>query len=662
MKKTLLICLIFTLGYQLNAQIKFEASTDKVVVGLKDVFTLNFTINTGAISNFNAPDLNQFKIIAGPYSSSSTEIRVINGKCNKTSSYTYSYNILPKKLGTFTIGQASITIHDSIIHDSICYSKPISIEVVPGTKANPDSTYIADSSFVKIELNKNYLYVGEQVRTIIKLYSNSDITSIDKYEFPKFKGFWVEKIGTNSTSPIKEEVDGVNYQTFIIQTLDITPLQTGQLTIDSCKLECTFTKPGKKGALDDFFGNNQIKILKSVNSALMNITVNPLPLNKPKSFTGLVGKDLKIDASISKNSISCSDTVNFNLLISGKANFKLIDKPTITLDSSMIVCDTKITYNTRKTITDTIDTVRYEYTIIPQRPGKYPIKPLAFSYFDISSKEYKTLLGNPIILTVDSCNHPKTINKKESNIKKEQTKAGNIAIVFDVSSSMLVMDLEPNRLKASKTVVTNFIKRNSTYGIGLVVFAGDSYSLCPLTNNLKASEFVSKIDTGMVEDGTAIGVGLLTAINQLKDNSTKQKCVILLTDGVNNSGEIDPITAAQIARRNGIRLFTIGIGAKDSAMYPFLDTILQKIPAQIDEKTLGEMAHIANGKYFRAKSNNDLTVIFNKIDQLLKIPPAANHSDKKMAEISDEMANSILNAMKIKENMLLDKKKNAVKN
>ncbi|SEP92608.1 vWA domain-containing protein [Flavobacterium urocaniciphilum] len=216
-------------------------------------------------------------------------------------------------------------------------------------------------------------------------------------------------------------------------------------------------------------------------------------------------------------------------------------------------------------------------------------------------------------------------NTQKSNYT-DSTNGIDIVIATDVSGSMLATDFKPNRLEAIKQVAQTFIQKRVNDRIGLVVYAGESYTRVPVTsdknmllNSLKEVQY-----NGMVlQDGTAIGIGLGTAINRLKDSKTKSKIIILLTDGVNNLGSLDPISAAEIAKAYGIKVYTVGVGTNGTANFPVSkdadgNIIFQPQKVEIDESLMQNIAQITNGKYFRATDNKKLEDIYNEIDQLEK--------------------------------------------
>lgn len=202
------------------------------------------------------------------------------------------------------------------------------------------------------------------------------------------------------------------------------------------------------------------------------------------------------------------------------------------------------------------------------------------------------------------------------------TEGIDIILSMDISGSMLAEDLKPNRLEASKNVALDFISKRVNDRIGLVIFSGESFTQCPLTtdHNVLINLF-KDVKSGMIVDGTAIGMGLATGVNRLKDSKAISKVIILLTDGVNNQGLVAPLTAAEIAQKFGIRVYTIGVGTEGFAPYPFKTPFgiqYQDVEVQIDEKTLQNIATITDGKYFRATNNKSLKKIYEDINKLEK--------------------------------------------
>ena len=216
------------------------------------------------------------------------------------------------------------------------------------------------------------------------------------------------------------------------------------------------------------------------------------------------------------------------------------------------------------------------------------------------------------------------------------TEGIDIVMAMDISSSMLAQDLKPNRLEASKDVAASFINGRPNDNIGLVVFAAESFTQCPLTtDHTVLLNLFKDIQPGIIQDGTAIGLGLANAVSRIKDSQARSKVIILLTDGVNNAGEIAPVTAAEIAKTFGIRVYAIGVGTRGKAPFPFQTAFgiqYQDVDVDIDEPTLKQIAATTGGQYFRATDNASLQEIYSEIDKMEKTKISVQQYSKKQEE------------------------------
>jgi len=227
---------------------------------------------------------------------------------------------------------------------------------------------------------------------------------------------------------------------------------------------------------------------------------------------------------------------------------------------------------------------------------------------------------------------PQSSNKWES----VTTEGIDIMMALDISGSMLAQDFKPDRIEAAKQISIQFISGRPNDRIGLVIFSGESFTQCPLTTNHAALiNLFNSVHSGMIEDGTAIGLGLANSVNRIKDSDAHSKIIILLTDGVNNRGSIDPMTAAEIAKTFGIRVYTIGVGTRGMAPYPVRTAFgiqYQNMPTDIDEELLIRISEMTDGRYFRATDNNALVKVYEEIDQLEKSKISVQEHHKKSEE------------------------------
>ena len=264
--------------------------------------------------------------------------------------------------------------------------------------------------------------------------------------------------------------------------------------------------------------------------------------------------------------------------------------------------------------------------ILKQRKNEASLQVSDTRVYAHAPKSYKIyLLHAPFILRVFAfvmlvliLARPQTTN----SWKNTETEGIDIMLDIDISSTMLAEDLKPNRLEAAKEVATEFINGRPNDNIGLTLFAAESFTQCPLTvDHAVLLNLFQNIKCGLIEDGTAIGMGIANAVTRLKDSKAKSKVIILLTDGSNNKGEISPLTAAEIAKSFGIRVYTIGVGTNGMAPYPYPTAAgVQYInmPVEFDESTLSQIASTTDGKYFRATSTSKLKEVYQEIDKLEK--------------------------------------------
>jgi len=223
-----------------------------------------------------------------------------------------------------------------------------------------------------------------------------------------------------------------------------------------------------------------------------------------------------------------------------------------------------------------------------------------------------------LLLMIIALSRPRIVN----TIQETKTEIIDILLVIDQSSSMLAQDFKPNRLGAAKNVAKEFIKDRVGDRLGLIVFAGTSYIQCPLTRDINVlldfTEQIKIID--QEHDGTAIGMAIANAVNRLRESEAKSKTIILLSDGSNNKGELDPLTAAELATQFDIKIYAVAAGSRGYAPYPVIDAwgreVIQKVQVDVDEETLKEIAKITNGKFFRATDNESLSMIYDEIDKL----------------------------------------------
>ncbi len=404
---------IFTFKGGYGQQVEFKASAlDQVAVG--DQFRLIFSVNAQA-TGFKAPAIKDFAVLSGPNPSSSTSMQVINNKVTRAVEYSYTYILQAIKEGSFTIASASVTVDGQTYQ-----SNPISITVVKGTskpatnqnatQSTPDIS--SKNLFLKATVNKNNPYQGEQVIVTYKLYTSIPIASPKFIKIPSLTGFWKENLLENNATlnQYREFLNGQEYVVAEVKKDALFAQKSGDLVIEPLELEVTAQIEKKRRRSNDpfddffndsFFGSNYQNVQKTLYSNAITLRVRPLPQNqKTADFTGAVGS-FKLNASIDKNKLQANDALTLKYIISGSGNIKLIDKPNINFPPDFEVYDPRIVDDIKTTTSGMSGTRTFEFLIVPRNHGNYTIKSAPFVYFDLNSKNYKTLTTPEFKITVE---------------------------------------------------------------------------------------------------------------------------------------------------------------------------------------------------------------------------------------------------------------------
>lgn len=408
MLKSVLFNIFIFFTTAINAQ-SFIATVDNNTVAENDRFELRFTFegnNINGLKNFNPPSLKEFRVLSGP--NQSTSMQIINGV--SSSSLTLSYILMPNTTGAYTIGSASIQ------YDGKSYTTdPIKITVVKGSQKPKDASgnqisneEIAKNLFIKATIDKNKVYLGEQVTITYKLYTRLNIAaqmSVDK--LPQYQGFWAEELGTaQNISFTREVVDGKQYNVGLLKRAALFPNQTGKLEITPFQLTIPIQIQKKKNpnnVWDDFFGDpfGRSEIVEyQAKSNTLKVDVMPLPeSNKPTSFRGAVGK-FDFTASMDKSRASTNEPISLKLNISGTGNIKLLEMPPFELPNGFEKYDPKIDEQINRS--GKISGVKKgEYLLIPRVAGTRVIPPIEFSYFDPEKKSYQTIASKSFNIAIE---------------------------------------------------------------------------------------------------------------------------------------------------------------------------------------------------------------------------------------------------------------------
>lgn len=410
MKRLGLIILLLISSIVYSQNVEFKASAPSVVA-TGEQFRLSYTINKEG-SNLKVPTLEGFDLLMGPSTSQSSSFSMINGKTTQSVSFTYTYILEGVKEGTYQIPPATI-----VVEGKEYQSNGLKIEVVKDSgnaaanqsgrnkAAQPDASATVNESnlFVKVDVSRRNLYMGESLLATIKVYSKVDLTNFGRSKFPPFTGFLAEEVPTpQRIELVRETYDGQIYNVGVIRKVLLFPQHTGEITIEPFELECIVRQRvagGGRSFFDDFFANyREVRAMRR--SKPVTIRVKDLPQDgKPAGFSGTVG-NITMSTSISADTVDANDAITYKVTFQGTGNLKLMRAPSISFPLDFEAYDPKESRDIRTSENGMSGTVSFEYVVIPRYSGEYKIPAVRYSYFDPQSNTYKTILGKEYTLNV----------------------------------------------------------------------------------------------------------------------------------------------------------------------------------------------------------------------------------------------------------------------
>lgn len=409
------------------AQTSISVDAHKVV-GIDERFNVVFEVEgENSPSNFTWSPGDDFQLVWGPQKGTSSSVSIVNGKVSKSSKSSFTYILLPKKTGTFTLPAATATVKGETIS-----SKSITIQVVQngagqssgsssssGGSGSSSSGSGSSSSreaasgedvFMRLNLSKTNVVVGEPITATLSLYQRANIVGFENARFPSFDGFWSQETETPSNIEFHRESLGDNiYNAAVLRRYVIIPQKSGNMTIDPAEIVCLINvlRPGRSSGsiFDSFFGEEYVTVKKRVSTRAVTVKVSPLPAGAPASFSGGVG-NYSISARLSKDSLKVHDAASLIVTVSGKGNVSLIEAPKLSFPPDFETYDVKTTQNTDKS--GTTGSKTFEYPFIPRSYGDFTLPPLKYSYYDVNSKKYATVSTDSLRIKVAKGNQTAT--------------------------------------------------------------------------------------------------------------------------------------------------------------------------------------------------------------------------------------------------------------
>lgn len=404
-KLVFLFILFLTVGSVLKAQnVTFKASAPETVV-MGQQFRLSFVVNAEG-KDFRAQEMPDFEVLMGPSQSKAHSTQIINGAVSSETTITYTYVLLPKKEGTFTIPPASIKVKNSNYT-----SNGLSIKVLPPDQAPQGgesgeattSTSISDKDyFVRMNVSKNSVYEQEGFLVTFKLYAIQPC-GMTEFKFPEFEGFLAQEIELPDKQWVQEHYNGRNLWTVTLKQSVLYPQRSGKITIDAGKFNAVIKvrmERQNRTVFDDFFDRGYQNVNKELRTSPATIDVKPLPTGKPASYSGAVG-DFKMEAQMTPNQLKTNEAVTIKVKITGSGNIRLIKNPEVKFPNDFEIYDPKVENDTKTTTAGVSGSKIIEYMAIPRFAGDFEIPAIQFSYFDVKSGSYKTLTSEAFKLHVE---------------------------------------------------------------------------------------------------------------------------------------------------------------------------------------------------------------------------------------------------------------------
>lgn len=412
---TLTFLTILLVSFSYADDVSFVAKTSHSVVKTGDQFKVEFTTNT-SINNFSAPDFSNFKVISGP--NQSTSMQWVNG--NRSSSISISYVLIAIKEGNFTIGPATATAGNTNIQTnslSISVKKGANVSQQNSQPNKSTSKPNTENLYIKASVSKTKVYMGEQIIATYKLYTKVNIAANELIKSADLNGFWNQEIDLGQHQWRQEVIGGYRWNVATIRKTVLLPQHTGNLEIDPLEMSFTVQERSEPRTFaEQFFGGHIKNVEYKIKSKSIKIKVLPHP-TPPEGFDGAVG-NLNMVVDISTKEVKANEAVNIKVKISGKGNIPLIDNLAVNFPSDFETYDPKISDNIKTTENGISGSREFDYLVIPRHAGEFKLDPISFTYFNPSTKKYKTIVSDPIIINVAK-GEENTNNVTFSGVNKE---------------------------------------------------------------------------------------------------------------------------------------------------------------------------------------------------------------------------------------------------
>ena len=609
------VCLPMAISQKDSIYFSSHSEAEEIFRGVQ--FEVAFVLhNSGEGSGLQPPSFKGFKVVSGPNRAMKSSI--LGGKL--THEQEWRFTLESQQPGVFTIGPAYIKVGDEILESNpvkvIVKNEKMQVEAALG-----DSLNLEEAIMLKLEVDRSDVYIGERVTLDYVIYSATNIQSFKTVKDPEFVFFRVQESEEYDHENKKVVRNGRSYIKKILKRMSLYPLKEGCLTADSLKME--FEIEIKKES--ESSGNN--KAGASLFSKRPSVRVQMISDSVRVCVKGLArGKALPVDCKSMQMQVGNIAQANKEglgvfVMVNTEGDVKRLLPPGLGISGPRMkvrLVQEGEYFQDGKIIGERT----FEYRL--DQGDKVKLTP-SMEYFDTQAGEVKTLsLPTREVKVLSSL---KPVSPKRGK-KEQQEKEVSSALVFvvDVSSSMLTQDLKPDRLNFTKKLLRAYVKNQIRHKAGLVLFAGESKVLCPLTRDHSLfGSIIDSLEVGSIKDGTGQGMGIVTALNMLREVSCSDKSIVLLTDGVNNTGYLHPLLAAYMAAQLQVSLFTVSIGRPGEALTPVGKRsdgsyIMGKAKSEVNDELLRKMSEATGGKYLRVEREEQLDLVLWTLNNLRSRP------------------------------------------
>lgn len=630
-KLLLLIIIAITFCNLVFAQEIEVQSPESVQVG--ETFAVRYKIEKRASTIEFTDKINHFFVQEGPSISSSHTISVIKGVTTNKQTTIFTYKLSALQEGEFNLPMVSITVDGTKF-----ISKPVII-LVGTSKGEPlKSTVSSADVFLKLNISKTATTKLEPILADVVIYSSLPLVTLEIQEMPEFDDFL--KYNLASSTKLEPKTDTINGQSFSfvkIASFQLFPVKAGEKHIGPFKVKCEVRLPNKQKAssiFDEFFQTATQTTVELLSDSV-TISVSDFPSPHPPDFKWVTGSEIQITRAVASTEVRCGEPFSLELKITGKGNLKLFQTPEMVWPDGIKLLDVKTDIQIDSCHDASSERRSFHYSLLSTSVGNFEIPSVSMSYFNYHKSAYERVESPAILIDVekpaDGSTSPTTNTHSLSSLPQLHHKMASLFLI-DLSGSMMASDFLPNRKMAVVNQLSLYVDKTK-HPIGVMMYSAYPRLLHEVTSHKEAvKDSLQQLNNYYLGDGTATGIAILQSVNELITSGATLKNIVLITDGVSNSGSVSDKLAAELTQLNNVRLFIVGMSTNS----PTAPITIQSeygehsttIPVTINDRKLKTLAEITGGAYFRVGNDEEFINSLSQIDKLMKRKIQASKSER----------------------------------